>query len=80
MDERLRFTINHAKEELAEIEKYYDEGKLTDKGVFVRLFVLGKVLIGWDDDEPKNVAMEDFLQANNTVEALLDAAREARAS
>ena len=80
MDERLRFTINHAKEELDEIERYYDEGKLTDKGVFVRLFLLGKVLVGWDDDEPKSVAMETFLHVNDTVEALLDAARDVRAS
>ena len=80
MDERLRLTIQHAREEFDEIEKYSREGKLTDKGVFIRIFQLGKTMIGWDDDVPVSEAMEKFLQANNTVTELLIAARKANAS
>lgn len=80
MDKKLKYTIDYAREELDEIEKYHTEGKLTDKGVFIRLFQLGKTMVGWDDDVPLNEAMEKFLQANNTVMELLSAARKASAS
>lgn len=80
MDERLKYTIDFAKEELAEIEQHYNEGKLTDKGVFIRLFTLGKLMIGWDDDLPKSESMEYFLRANETVTAYLDAVSEVMAS
>lgn len=80
MDMRLRKTIEYSEEELVDIKNLRDEGKLTDKGVFIRLFQLGKTLIGWDDDAPINEAMEKFLQANNSVTELLNAARKANAS
>ena len=80
MDERLQKTIEYAEEELNEIKQFYKEGKLTDKGVFVRLFQLGKVMTGWDDEVPLNEAMEAFLQANNSVMELLKKARKATAA
>ncbi len=80
MDERLQKTIKYAEEELSDIKKLYTEGKLTDKGVFVRLFQLGKVMTGWDDEVPLNEAMEAFLQANNSVMELLKKARRVTAS
>lgn len=80
MDMRLRKTIEYAEEELVDIKELRSTGKLTDKGVFIRLFQLGKTLIGWDDDVPINEAMEKFLQANTSVTELLTAARKAKAS
>ena len=80
MDERLQKTIAYAEEELDDIKKLFSEGKLTDKGVFVRLFQLGKVMTGWDDEVPLNEAMEAFLQANNSVMELLKKARKATAA
>ena len=80
MDERLQKTIEYAEEELNDIKKLFSEGKLTDKGVFVRLFQLGKVMTGWDDEVPLNEAMEAFLQANSTVMELLKKARRVTAS
>ena len=80
MDRRLQKTIEYSEEELVDIKNLRNEGKLTDKGVFIRLFQLGKTLIGWDDDVPINEAMEKFLQANNSVTELLNAARKAKAS
>lgn len=80
MDERLQKTIKYAEEELSDIKKLYTEGKLTDKGVFIRLFQLGKVMTGWDDEVPLNEAMEAFLQANNSVMELLNRARQVTAS
>jgi hypothetical protein len=80
MDERLQKTIEYAEEELNDIKKLFSEGKLTDKGVFVRLFQLGKVMTGWDDDLPPHEAMEAFLQANNSVMELLNRARQVTAS
>ena len=80
MDERLQKTIEYAEEELSDIKKLYTEGKLTDKGVFIRLFQLGKVMTGWDDEVPLNEAMEAFLQANNSVMELLNRARKVTAA
>ena len=80
MDERLQKTIEYAEEELSDIKKLFAEGKLTDKGVFIRLFQLGKVMTGWDDEVPLNEAMEAFLQANNSVMELVKKARQATVS
>ena len=80
MDERLGKTLQYAKEEIEDIERLSAEGKLTDKGVFVRLFQLGKVMTGWDDEVPLNEAMEAFLQANNSVMELLNRARKVTAA
>ena len=80
MDERLGKTLQYAKDEIDEIERLRAEGKLTDKGVFVRIFQLGKVMTGWDDEVPPHEAMEAFLQANNSVMELLSRARKVTAS
>ena len=80
MDSRLRNTLNYAKEEINEIESLSAEGKLTDKGVFIRMFCLGKVMLGWNDDAPVAEAIERFMRANNTVNEALDSARKANAS
>ena len=80
MDERLHKTIEYAEEELSDIKKLYAEGKLTDKGVFIRLFQIGKVMTGWEDEVPLNEAMEAFLQANNSVMEMLKKARKATVS
>ena len=80
MDKRLQKTLDYAKEERQEIEKLDAEGKLNDKGVFIRIFSLGKVMLGWDDDIPVADAIERFMRANNTVNEVLNSARRSQAS
>ena len=80
MDKRLQKTLDYAKEEIQDIEKLDAEGKLNDKGVFIRIFSLGKVMLGWDDDIPVADAIERFMRANNTVNEVLNSARRSQAS
>ena len=80
MDERLTATIRYAKEELAEIEDLIDRGKLTEKGAFVRMFCLGKVLVGWEDEGTEMEQFQYLTRANQTVQEVLDNVARARAS
>ena len=80
MDKRLQKTLDYAKEEIQDIETLSADGKLNDKGVFIRIFSLGKVMLGWDDDIPVADAIERFMRANNTVNETLNSARRAQAS
>ena len=80
MDRRLQETIRYVNEEMEEIERYAEEGKLTDEGVFARLFQVGKVLVGWDEDMPQLEAIERMIRADNRVTELVNEARRASAS
>ena len=74
MDKRVLNTIQYAKEELDEISQLVEEGKLTEKGVFVRMFSLGKVLLGWDDEGPLSEQIAYLTKTNEWVQSLLDEA------
>ena len=72
MDRNLRYTINYAQQELKEIVKLSNEGKLTDKGAFVRLFFLGKVLTGWDDEGTEFEQYGRLMTTNRRVMEILN--------
>ena len=80
MDRRLKHTLDYAREEIEEIAKLCDEGKLTEKGAFIRMFCLGKVLVGWDDEGTELQQMNFLIEADRMVTRLLDEAARARAS
>lgn len=80
MDKRVLSTIQYAKEELDEVSQLIDEGKLTEKGAFVRIFCLGKVLVGWDDETPLPEQISYLTKTNEWVNSLLDEASRYTAS
>ena len=80
MDRRVTSTLDYAKEEIEEITKLCDEGKLSEKVAFVRLFCLGKVLVGWDDEESELQQINYLIEADRMVTRLLDEAARIRAS
>ena len=80
MDKRVLSTIQYAKEELDEISQYIEEGKLFEKGAFVRIFSLGKVLVGWDDELPVPEQIQYLLKTNEYVERLIEETEKKRAS
>ena len=80
MDYRLKYTIDYAQQELAEIKELSSKGELTDKGVFVRLFVLGKLLTGWDDEGTEQEQINKLIEANRNVMELLDGVSRINAS
>ena len=80
MDKRVINTIQYAKEELDEISQYIEEGKLFEKGAFVRIFSLGKVLVGWDDELPVPEQIQYLLKTNEYVERLIEESEKKRAS
>lgn len=64
MDRRVTSTLDYAKEEIEEISRLCDEGKLSEKGAFVRMFCLGKVLVGWDDEETELQQIHYLIEAD----------------
>ena len=74
MDRRVVFTLNYAKEEIEEIAELCDEGKLSEKDAFIRMFCLGKVLVGWDDEGTILQQMNYLIEADKLVNSLLDEA------
>lgn len=72
MDENLKALIDYAREELDEAERLRAEDVISDDGVFVRLFLVGKSLVGWDSDLPVDVAIEFCKRINKDVMEMVD--------
>ena len=80
MDYKLKYTLEYAQQELKEIQELSDTGKLTDKGAFVRMFQLGKVLTGWDDEVSEAEQVNNLIEANRMVMELVDNVSKVNAS
>ena len=81
MDSRLMHTLKYAEQELHEIRELIDQGKLTEKGAFVRMFCLGKVLVGWDnEDKTRDEQVQYLLETDEIVQGILDQVSKIRAS
>lgn len=80
------YTVNYALEKAAammdEIKDDYYSGRVTDKGTVLRLFCLGKSLIGWQSDDPRPdyEIMNSLLTTNRVVMETLDRMSEEMAS
>lgn len=80
MDYRLTYTIDYALQELNEIKELSAKGELTEKGVFVRMFQLGKLLTGWDDEGTEQQQANKLIEANRNVMELVDGVSKVNAS
>ena len=71
IDRNLSNLIAYARKELNEAERLGNSGEISDDEVFVRLVLIGKSLVGWDDEIPVSDAMNQFLEINETVNVLI---------
>lgn len=74
MDDRLEKTLQYAEAELKEIRVLIDQGKLNDKTAMIRMFLLGKVLIGWEDEQSEAEQVQYLLRTNHYVQETLEQA------
>ena len=72
MDEHLKYLIDYARDELDEAEHLRSMNVIDDYDVFVRLFLVGKSLVGWDSDKPVDEALELCKKINADVMDRID--------
>ena len=72
MDENLKNLIRYARGEFTEAERLRSAGLISDEAVFVRLFLVGKSLVGWDSDLPEDEAFEQLREYNRTVNEIME--------
>lgn len=72
MDENLKNLIRYARGEFTEAERLRSAGLISDEAVFVRLFLVGKSLVGWDSDLPEDEAFEQLWEYNRTVNEIME--------
>ena len=72
MDENLKNLIRYARGEFTEAERLRSAGLISDEAVFVRLFLVGKSLVGWDSDLPEDEAFEQLREYNRTVNDIME--------
>ena len=75
-------TIDYAINELNTIKKLIDDGKLTENGALIRVFFLGKSLIGWQNDSEKSdeEQVQTLLKVNKQFTSIMDEVSRKRAS
>ena len=75
-------TIDYAINELNTIKKLIDDGKLTENGALIRVFFLGKSLIGWQNDSEKSdeEQVQTLLKVNKQFMSIMDEVSRKRAS
>ena len=72
MDENLKRLIGYARHEFSEAERLREAGLISDEAVFVRLFLVGKSLVGWDSDLPEDEAFDRLRDYNRTVNEIME--------
>ena len=72
MDENLRNLIRYARSEFTEAERLRAAGRISDEAVFVRLFLVGKSLVGWDSDLPEDEAFDKLRDYNRMVNKIME--------
>ncbi|MBQ1439877.1 MAG: hypothetical protein IIZ10_09315 [Solobacterium sp.] len=72
MDENLKNLIRYARSEFTEAERLRSAGLISDEAVFVRLFLVGKSLVGWDSDLPDDEAFDRLREYNRTVNEIME--------
>ena len=79
---RIEETINYALNELNTLKTLLNEGKLTENGALIRLFFLGKSLIGWRNDSEKSdeEQVQTLLKVNKQFTSIMDEVSKRRAS
>lgn len=72
MDKHLKYLIDYARDELDEAEHLRSMNVIDDYDVFVRLFLVGKSLVGWDSDKPVDEALAFCRKINADVMKAVD--------
>jgi len=67
MDHRIRYTLQYARQVVEELEEQAEKGELKDRECFVKMFCLGKVLVGWDDEKTKLEQIGFLMDMNEKV-------------
>lgn len=75
-------TIDYAINELNNIKKLVTDGKLTESGALIKVFFLGKSLIGWQNDSDKSdeEQVQILLEVNKRFMAVMDEVSRKRSS
>ena len=67
-DPRLLSVLRYAKDRSEETLDLYERGKITEKQAVIRNFLLGKSLIGWEnDDDRPDYQIAAMLIENNKI-------------
>ena len=53
MDKRVLDTLAYTMQETEELAELTENDQISENELFIRLFSLGKVLVGWDDEKNK---------------------------
>ena len=79
---KIEQTINYAINELNTLKTLLNEGKLTENGALIRVFFLGKSLIGWQNDSEKSdeEQVQMLLKVNKQFTSIMDEVSRKRAS
>lgn len=72
MNDNLKHLIDYARQELNDAERLRAIGAISDNAVFVRLFLVGKSLVGWDSDKPEDEAIEFIKKVNRDVMDIIE--------
>ncbi len=74
MDQELLTVLRYAADRSRETLDLYERGKITEQQACIRYFLLGKILIGWpnDDDRSDLEIVEMLLNYNRLVMARVD--------
>ena len=68
MDSNIIEALTYAEDMARNIQEDYEHGKATEKEAVIRMFHLGKCLLGWDqDDERSDVEIIQSLLAMNRI-------------
>ena len=70
MDKRILDTLAYAMQETEELAELTENDQISENELFIRLFSLGKVLVGWDDEKNKFEQI-GFLMGINEKVALM---------
>ena len=68
MDENVRMVLAYAAERSRETLDLYERGKIDERQACIRNFLLGKALIGWEnDDDRSDLEIVNMLLMNNRM-------------
>lgn len=77
MDKRVLDTLAYTMQETEELAELTENNQISENELFIRLFSLGKVLVGWDDEKNKFEQI-GFLMGINEKVALMKKGQDSR--
>ena len=77
MDKRVLDTLAYTMQETEELAELTENDQISENELFIQLFSLGKVLVGWDDEKNKFEQI-GFLMGINEKVALMKKGQDSR--